>query len=505
LEFLRSPLVGGEVTRRDRQLRLLLFIAWLALVGWLFSAHVFWRDEVRAFSFALSGSNVVEMLHNVHGEGHPALWYLILRGAHDLFPYREVLPVAAALIAIAAMAMIAFFSPFRSVIVGLVLFSFYGAFEYVVVARNYAIAALVMFVLAAFYGRVRNTLWFGLILAVLCNTNVPSCLLAAIFLLFRVIEMMTDEAKHVRRDWLIFIGNAAIAAVGAYLCFRTVYPTFNDAALASNASDFTPARLLFGLLFSERGFAHLGPGMLALSWLGLVRRPAAMCAAIAGFVALKLFFFLVFVSFYRHEALYLAFLLSLYWMSANGAGGTWRQKPWMDYARLLGTYSFIALLAVQSVLLIVPIRQEIAGIPYSRSADAARLLRQPSLAGAIVMADPDTMLEPLPYYADNPLWFMRQRTFGRVVRLSRNARKTLSLDDVLADAERLHRQTGRPIVFLSHLDLRAEQRGRHMMMYEDVTDVTPDAARRLQSSMRLVARLRPAGTDEDYDVYVYPR
>jgi hypothetical protein len=76
---------------------------------------------------------------------------------------------------------------------------------------------------------------------------------------------------------------------------------------------------------------------------------------------------------------------------------------------------------------------------------------------------------------------------------------------VLADAERLHRQTGRPIVFLSHLDLRAEQRGRHMMMYEDVTDVTPDAARRLQSSMRLVARLRPAGTDEDYDVYVYPR
>jgi hypothetical protein len=121
------------------------------------------------------------------------------------------------------------------------------------------------------------------------------------------------------------------------------------------------------------------------------------------------------------------------------------------------------------------------------------------------MADPDTMLEPLPYYADNPLWFMRQRTFGHVVRLTRDARKTLTLDDVLADAERLHRQTGRPIVFLSHLDLNAQQQGRQVMMYDDVTDVTPDAARRLQSSMRLVARLRPAGTDEDYGVYVYPR
>ena len=177
----------------------------------------------------------------------------------------------------------------------------------------------------------------------------------------------------------------------------------------------------------------------------------------------------------------------------------------MDHVRLLGTYSFIGLLAVQSVLLIVPIRQQLQGMPYSRTAEVARLLRQPDLAGAIVMADPDTMLEPLSYYADNPLWFMRQRTFGRVVRLTRDARKTLTLDDVLADAERLHRQTGRPVVFLSHLDLGTVQQGRQAMMYEDVTDVTPDAARRLQSSMRLVARLRPAGTDEDYDVYVYPR
>ena len=37
---------------------------------------------------------MIEMLRNVHGEGHPALWYLILRGGHDLLPYREVLPIA---------------------------------------------------------------------------------------------------------------------------------------------------------------------------------------------------------------------------------------------------------------------------------------------------------------------------------------------------------------------------------------------------------------------------
>src|SRR5947208_8323685 len=152
------PLVGGTVILRDRRVRLGLLLIWLVFVIWLLSRHTFWRDEVRAFSLALSGSNVVEMLRNVHGEGHPALWYLILRGGHDIFPYREVLPVAGALIGIAAMAVFAFFSPFRTIIVAAVLFSFYGAFEFVVVARNYGISALVMFVLAALYSRMRNSL-----------------------------------------------------------------------------------------------------------------------------------------------------------------------------------------------------------------------------------------------------------------------------------------------------------------------------------------------------------
>src|SRR5437868_4176867 len=134
-----------NITGSARRKRLLLFLFWLLLVVGLFSRHVFWRDEVRAFSLALSGADVGEMLRNLHGEGHPALWYLILRGAHDLFPCRAVLPVAGLVIGIAAMGLFAWRAPFRIWVVALVLFSLFGAFEYVVVARNYGLAALVMF------------------------------------------------------------------------------------------------------------------------------------------------------------------------------------------------------------------------------------------------------------------------------------------------------------------------------------------------------------------------
>jgi hypothetical protein len=508
MQFSTLSLVSSEYTTRDARLRWAVFGAWLLMVAWLWSKHVFWRDEVRAYSLALSGSNFSEMLRNIHGEGHPALWYLILRGAHDVFPYREVLPAAAAVIGVAAMAIFTFRSPFRLPILALCLFSLWGAFEYVVMARNYGVSALVMFSLAALYPRVRSSLWFGLILAMLCNTNVPSCFLAAGYLLFRFGEMLADRGAPERRDWLVFAGNAALAAVGALLCFVTVYPTPNDAAVSHNLADLSVTNVARALVETTSGFASAGlePFLLAPSCLGLVRRPAALIASLAALVGLKLFFYFVYLSSYRHEALYLVFLLSLYWMAAKGAGGSWQKGRWMRHLQLVGTAVFVAVLLLQSVLLVaVPVVQRVAGAPFSRSAQVGQLLQRPELSGAIVMGDPDTMLEALPYYAGNPLWFLRQQRFGRVVRLTENARRELSLADVLADAQRLHDATGRPVVFLSHVRLQDRYPVNARAMFDYVTVLRPEEVRRFEASTRLVASLRPAGSDEAYDVYVYPR
>lgn len=506
--------VGGPPTPRDRRGRLVLFLIWLALVIWLTAGHVFWRDEVRAFTLALSGSNVVEMLRNVHGEGHPALWYLILRAGHSLFPYREVLPVAGALIGIAAMAILTFFSPFRIVGIAIVLFSFYGAFEYVAMARNYGISALVMFALAALYPRIRNSPWFGVVLALLCNTNVPSCFLAAAFLLFRFVELLTDGSRPTRRDWFVFGGNILLAAVGAYLCFITVYPTFNDQAVSPNFRHLTLGKVVSGLLDPEIGFSHLAFSymasvpidfiLLAISCLGFVRKPAALAASVAALIVLKLFFYFVYFSYYRHEVLYLIFLISLFWIVANGAGGTWRHRLWQDRASFVGTAVFMGLLVIQTSRVLNPIQMQISGVPFSRAADVGRLLKRPELSGAIITGDPDTMLEPMAYYSDNPIWFLRQQRFGKVVRLAKNARHQLSLPDILADMERLHRETGRPVIFLSHLKLE-RSRGNFAMMFYDKTVVRPEDLKQFLASTRLAVRLRPAVGDEDYDMYVYPR
>jgi hypothetical protein len=96
-----APLLTGDLGgSRDLRLRILLLAIWLPASLFLAFHHVHWGDEVRAFSIALQGETVADMLRGLHGEGHPALWYLLLRGAHWLVPVREVLPGAAMLVAL---------------------------------------------------------------------------------------------------------------------------------------------------------------------------------------------------------------------------------------------------------------------------------------------------------------------------------------------------------------------------------------------------------------------
>ena len=252
--------------RQDRWLRLALFALWLAAMVWIASDHVFWRDEIRAFSLALQGETMAEMVRGVQGEGHPALWYILLRLAHDLVPIREVLPIVAGLIAVAAMALLVWRAPFPPLVVALILFGQAGLIEYAVTARNYGISMLLLFALAAAYPRFRDRgPVLGLLLALLCNTNVPAVLLAGAFMLFWLIELIGEHKANWRR-YRVFAMNAGIMLVGVIACIVTVYPPANDGAVAA-----PPESLLtvFGALLAPgSSFVDLAPLLLGTEAVG---------------------------------------------------------------------------------------------------------------------------------------------------------------------------------------------------------------------------------------------
>src|SRR5271166_6093382 len=143
-------------TPRDRAIALGLFALWFGVVLVATGNHVVFRDQVRALSLALQGDTVVAMLRGVHGEGHPAVWYLLLRGFHVLIDRPEVLKVVSLGVASTAILILLLLSPFSLPLLALLLVNRFAIYEYLVMARNYGISMLILFVITACYERHRD-------------------------------------------------------------------------------------------------------------------------------------------------------------------------------------------------------------------------------------------------------------------------------------------------------------------------------------------------------------
>ena len=536
----RASTLGRLAPADPLQPRLALFAAWLATVAVLSFHHAPWRDEVRALSLAIQGRSLVDMVGGVQGEGHPALWYLLLRAAYLLVRDAAVLPVVAVAVASAAMAALLLWSPFRLPLLAALAVGKFALFEYAVTARNYGISMLLLFTLAALYPRHRHRgLVLGSVLFLLANTNAHSVLLVAAFLLLWLVDAIREGGLRWTPALRTFMLNACLAILGVALCAATIYPPFNDAA--TDHSGVLSLRRLFEAVVRPAGpftdlvlrgpwqALGLGPFHEArhaakLEWLaslamfgsllGLLHRPAAFLAALASLLSLSLFFTVVYPGSYRHQALWLVFLVAIYWIAMGGTTapapaalakpGPLLRAPFFSVVSASGRWLFALLVALQ-----VPGgAQAVADVvldrpPYSRSMDLAALVSaRPDLAGATVMADPDYLVETVPYFLGNDTYLIRERRFGNVVRFTRTAQLHVTLDDVLATARRIAAETRRPVLILLAQRLDASAPARlHREGYNWEFATTPEQVRAFQGATRLLARFGPAQTDESFDVY----
>lgn len=521
---------------RHRRPHLLLLAVWFVVVLVTASHHVVWRDEVRALSLAQQGHDVMAMLTALHGEGHPAVWYLLLRGAYTLVRTPKVLPIVALLVACGALLLLVLRSPFGLPVLALLLWSRFAVFEYAVMARNYGISMLLLFVIAAVYDRHRaQGILLGVLLFCLANCNIHSVLLVGAFLLFWLLDMLREERRQRAQALKTVLGNAAIALLGVVLCLLTVFPSYNDAALLERPDGLSGPTLRKALVVPAGRFRSLTIGSVPpramerlLRWvpletvriafslvmfgstLGLVRRPGAVLAALVALAGFSLLFTLVYPGDYRHQALWLTFLVSLYWIvgAQSPPQAPARSSPLPPRLRpvaRIGSALFGLLLVLQVHGGIVKVTDTLRNQrPLSRSRDlAAFVASRPDLHEAVIMAEPDFLVEPLPFYLTNRLYLMREHRFGTVVRFTRQAQLRLTLDEILGQAHRLRVATGGPVLILLHRPLDPAlppQRYKEGYNWEFVT--TPEQVRTFQASTRLLASFRPAVTDESFDVYV---
>ena len=492
-------------------LRALLWLGWLACALYLTANHVMWRDEVRALNLAERGGSLAEMVSAVRGYGHPMLWHVLLRAALAVYPHPVVLAVVAFAVAAATTALLAFKAPFRPLLLALALFGAFFVYEYVAFARNYCISALILFAIAWAYGRYRDVPGvLGVLLFALCNTNIHSVVLAGAFLVFWVLDLVAARPVSARA-WRSLLAGAALLLAGVACCAWQVYPPVDDAVMPP-AADLSRLPLLvatgLGPSFYELVPANLQSGLSVLillpvlllaSLLALRRSSAAVIAAALALVGLEVVFLVINLGSYRHQALFLAFLLAMLWIvEERTPSQETADRSWLPRAGL------VALLALQVWSSVFIALRVAGGVPESRSRDLARLIATPALHDAVLLGDPDTMLEAVGYYARNPVYLVREGRFAKSPTFTRAAaREPMTLERILSSARAIHARTKRPVVIVmgERIDAGTPPGTRSRGYYGKLV-IGPDDVRTFLAATRRIARFAPAATDESYDVFV---
>jgi hypothetical protein len=156
----------------------------LVYLGYLISAHwhhEFWRDEIHSWSLARSADGFVDLVTGDRiYEGHPPLWFWYLRLWSFVVRSANGLHLATIAAMTAAALLFLRFAPFARALKVLLLFSYFLAFEYGVMSRNYTLDWLLVVIFCAALHPLRpRFIALAIVLGLLCITSAYGALLAA--------------------------------------------------------------------------------------------------------------------------------------------------------------------------------------------------------------------------------------------------------------------------------------------------------------------------------------
>lgn len=146
---------------------LVAVIALLALQLALVFGHRPWLDEWQALQLALQSATLGDLMDNMRYEGHPLLWFLYLRGLGALIPPLLVLPVAAALLAIATQAMILFACPLTRAERLLLASGCFMLIEFLTISRSLTLGVFLLVATIVLWRR--RWVWLAIALLPLCD------------------------------------------------------------------------------------------------------------------------------------------------------------------------------------------------------------------------------------------------------------------------------------------------------------------------------------------------
>jgi len=488
------------------------FILLLCLNTW---HHIPWSDELHAWGLMRASTDPWALFENLHFEGHPGLWHVLLFAASLVSPTPVAMKVLHLLLAASTILLIARYAPFRTIEKALLFANYFLVFEYAVLARNYGLGLL----LALLYAMLRcaatpRPILVGLVLGLMGNANVYAFVLAGLLALEYGWNGLIMSRRLLEAGIARIATGVALYAALMLLALASVWPDPAVAHFAQQPSTFErwdPLR--FGLQFlralvppflpvdfsfpSSFAFAGnlydygkrvwfclaLAPFILLALWRIFRTRIDLLAVILTAMTVAATFSFLIYPAAIRHLGIvFIAFVTAL----------------WIARAE---TNLVPARTAVLFLLALGAIGGGFAQAgqwmrPFAINDQAVAWLVRNHLADAPLVGYPDMRIEPIAILLNRPFYALDCECEARYVRLD-NRRDSFTPESIPSRLDRAARRYGPgPIVLIAGdpLDepLRQEIRA---MGYTLVERVHLDGAERdIALTILTVSRTPEAGT-----------
>jgi hypothetical protein len=392
---------GGMRPRLRIAAEVAIILAYAAFVFTGAWAHEPWFDEAQSWLLARDVAPVDLIAHHLRYEGHPPLWYLLLRGAMTAGLRYDGLNHLSAAIALLGVILLVRLRAIPLVLRTLLPFTYFVAWQYAVIARSYVLALPILLAIAAIYHRrTERLLTFTALLVVLANVSVHlACVAAALVALYALDVVIGAQPRpplgRTATAALLFLTNALFL-----LLILRVPP---DLYIAKHLDfEFRLGDML------RVGWKALANGFFGANWL------SALLLIIVGawlfttrslrVLLLPLLALLPVYSIYRnawHEGLFILVFLFAVAVAFQAGEGREETKTSTRRTTYYAACTVLTIFAVRQIAWTVATFRYDLGAPYSGAPEAARYIHQHDLIGGRLFAFGFGTVALQPYFDRN--------------------------------------------------------------------------------------------------------
>ncbi len=390
--------------------------------------HECWRDEIQALLIAKAPLSIYEFFTDtLHYEGHPFLWFYLLKifspfGIHPLG-----LQILNSLLMCSTLAIFWWKFPLPKVLKSLLVFNYFFLFEFGVVARSYSLGIFLIFFYLAFRDDakrwIKNLAFAALLLAtqvsiysliLVCALYIPhfleqfknqikktlvQTLLLVFFVAAAVLQMLPAPDQSMNLSPILFFDfdrmMSALGLIGETFLYMPALQFFPRIWPASFSDSLV-------LMILRTTFAFLALGYFTFS---LFKKNRTLCFAfLMGAIVLIAFSYIKFIGSVRHMAHLILLMSIFYWLAQKANPHTLRTQT-QNFLMGFGAWTALAggLLYVTDVV-----------FPFSDAKNASKVI---SASDKLVIGLPDYAASTLSGYLNGKeIYYLNAQRSGTYIK-----------------------------------------------------------------------------------------